>query len=140
MSTSIRPATQADHKDILAIAKLSPYTRDFGSIMFSSPEAYLKGWIRVLVEEGRVIGFTCVRHKTRSPETVLYFIGIHPAHRSLGYGAWLMTDLIIQTPHKRVALNVMKENERALKFYLGLGFVITGEAIEGKAHHLERHL
>ncbi len=109
---------------------------------------YEKGWIRVAEYtqadgfRGRygIVGFTCVRHKVRSPETVLYFIGADSSLRSAGIGSLLLKDLIQQTPHKIIALNVMKENMSAVRFYMERGFQSAGEGLKGKAHHLELHL
>lgn len=136
---TIRPATVEEHKEILDIAKTSKYTRDFGSHMFSPPAAYEKGWIMVAVMKGRIVGFTCVRHKVRAPETMLYFITVHPDHRSGLIGQRLLEHVMKEGPHTKMALNVMKENERAVAFYKRIGFWIAGEAMKGEAYRMERN-
>ncbi len=143
MKVSIRPAVkETDHKLILDIAKQSKFTKDFGSIMFSSDESYNKGWIRVATLGDEIIGFTCVRHcMPKRGETVLYFITVHDKFRSHSIGGVMMKDLEEQTPHKRIALNVAKDNPRAVSFYERLGFTTQhGDAIKGTAFHMTKEL
>lgn len=106
-------------------------------MMFSGPEAYSKGWIRVF-DGGRsgLLGFTCVRHKVRQPETSLYFIGVHPNCKHTGIGTRLLEDLKLQCPNKKIILNVMKGNNEALRFYEKHGFVQVGESLGGKGIQL----
>ncbi len=132
-----RLATVEDHPDILAIAKTSKYTKDFGNrLMFSSDAAYEKGWILVAVDILEVIvGFTCVRHKVREPVTMLYFITITPKERDKKIGELLLDDVMRRGPHTCMALNVMKEN-RAVSFYERLGFKIAGDAFGGEAYRM----
>lgn len=134
----IRQATQDEHKEILAVAKTSKYTRDFGSHMFSSEGAYEKGWITVAVHHEKIVGLACVRHKVRAPETMLYFVTVLPDMRSQRIGERLLQYVMDEGPHSRMALNVMKENEAAVRFYRRLGFTIVGEALDGDAHRMER--
>mgnify|MGYP006272337213 CR=1 FL=1 len=117
------------HKALVAMAKTSTYISSFGSPMFSGDAAYDKGWVRMAVnaETDEILGFTCVRHKTRSPETMLYFIIVDPDKEGRGIGQRLMADLEEQTPHRRIALKVMKDNERAIEFYRKLGYVVESE-------------
>lgn len=132
----VRGATLQDHKAILQVAKQSPFTKDFSNHIFSGPALYQRGWIRVLDKshsgvDGDIIGFTCVRHKVRAPETVLYFIGVDKAHHRQGVGDTLLADLIEQSPHRRIALNVMKTNEQARNFYLKHKFREDGDSLDG---------
>jgi len=115
-----------DHEALVKLAKRSRYISAFGNIMFSSPAAYEKGWIRkaVVAETDEIVGFTCVRHKTRQPETVLYFIMVKPEAQGRGVGRELMADLEEQTPHERIALKVEKDNSGAIAFYERLGYVV----------------
>ena len=135
----VRNAHSCEHDMILAIAKTSRYTKDFSNrVMFSSDAAYEKGWIKVAESDaGEIIGFTCVRHKTRQPETMLYFITIHPEWRGQGVGKIMLDEVMDDGPHSRMALNVMKDNE-AVSFYENLGFERVGEAINGGAWRMER--
>ncbi len=113
-----------NHNTIQKIGKQTSYCKDFGSIMFSSEESYLKGWIRVakIAVSGAIAGFTCVRHKVRSPETMLYFISVAEFAQGEGIGKALMADLEEQTPYKRIALKVEKVNGHAIAFYTRLGY------------------
>lgn len=136
----VRSATVEDHKALVALAKTSKYTKDFSNrMMFSSDAAYEKGWIRLAEEEdGTIIGFTCVRHKSRFPETMLYFIVVDPEYRSQGIGEILIKDAVQHAPTNMMRLNVMKDNTQAKKFYDRLGFTVAGVAIDGTAWSLEK--
>lgn len=136
----LRPATPADHADIMKIAKQTPYTRDFSNHMFSNPVAYQREWIWVAHRRlgcTDVIGFFCVRHKVRSPATSLYFIGVDQQFRRGGVATALLKKLIELSPSGCVQLNCMKDNEPALRFYARHGFRIVGESLAGKGHALE---
>lgn len=135
------PALREDHDRLCQLARTSKFTRDFGAIMFSSEAAYQKGWIREARVGVGIVGFTCVRHKVRAPETVLYFIAVDPNLRGQGIGEILMQDLERQTPHRRIALNVAHENEGARRFYERLGYRVTADdAIKGTAWRMEKEL
>ncbi len=138
MEVAIGAASSAEHDKLLAIAKTSPYTKDFSNrVMFSSDAAYAKGWIRAAYLNGEPIGFYCVRHKSRDDkETALYFITVAPSYRDLNVGAILMEDLKAQSPRRHIRLNVAKDN-RAKSFYDSHGFVVTGEGLGGAAHRME---
>lgn len=139
MEVRVRTATPADHDAIFKVAKTSKYTKDFSNrVMFSSDAAYEKGWIAVAeTDEGEIIGFTCVRHKSREPKTMLYFITVRPDWGGHGIGRDLLDAVMAHSPHRVMELNVMKDNE-ALNFYLRLGFRIVGDAMGGQAHRLEK--
>lgn len=131
---TLRPAKSEDHDEILKIAKQSKYTKDFSNrVMFSSDDAYEKGWIRVAEVDGKIVGFTCVRHAKRWPETILYFIGVDDEHKSQGIGEDMIHMVMASGPHSRMRLNVMKDNVRAQQFYERLGFEVSGVAINGEA-------
>lgn len=135
----LRVATPADHDEIVKVAKTSKYTRDFSNrVMFSSDAAYEKGWIRVAEEDGKIVGFTCVRHKVRDPKTMLYFVTVLPEYRRKGVAFLLLEETMHASPHTTMELNVMKDNEAAISFYNRHGFRIAGEAMGGEAHRLER--
>lgn len=127
-----RAARLDEHKALVKLAKTGFHTRDFSNaVMFSSPAAYEKGWIRVAEEEGVLLGYTCVRHKIRAPETVLYFITVAPLAKRRGVGRMLLEDLQQHSPHRRCVLNVANDNPEALAFYPRLGFKIIGTALDG---------
>lgn len=135
----LRAATVEEHATLAKIAKTSPYTRDFtNTVMFSSEQAYEKGWIRVAELDGQIVGFTCVRHKKRFPETALYFIQIIESHRSRGIGEIMLQDIVDNAPTKTIRLNVMRDNEGARRFYERLGFTVAGYSIGGEALSMVR--
>lgn len=125
---TITQASPDEHTALLAVAKQSKFTRDFSNqVMFSSRAAYLKGWIRKAVGlDGSVVGFTCVRHKVRSPETVLYFIAVDSDVRQRNVGRALFQDLLLQSPSGFVSFNVDNDNAEARAFYARLGCIDTG--------------
>ena len=132
-------ATEADHEELVRLAKTSKYTKDFSNrVMFSSPVAYARGWIIKAVRDGKIVGFSCVRHKVRQPEVMLYFIVVDPEFRSKGIGEFLIRHTMQSAPSRRMALNVMKDNDRAIAFYRRLGFQEDGEAMDGLALRLTR--
>ena len=132
----IRRAKKSEHKKILKLTRQHKSLSAFGHSMFSGPAAYKKGWIRVLESDSSkkksLLGFTCVRHKVRQPETSLYFIGVSEGARRQGAGRALIEDIKAQSPHRRIALNVTKDNGAAIAFYEKLGFRCEAESLEGK--------
>lgn len=139
MNLKIRPATLEEHKELVRLANSSIYTKDFSNqLMFSGPDAYRKGWITIALDGSKIVGMSCVRHKVRVPETMLYFVVIEPDYRSRGIGEELLGHVMQHGPHSKMALNVMKENERAIKFYKRLGFRVAGETMKGQALKMER--
>ena len=133
----IRGAELKDHADIFKIAKVSPYTKDFGNqVMFSSVMAYAKGWIRVIVVSGIIVGFTCIRVKIRKPRTKLYFLGVAPNHRRQGIGKMLVHDLwkTIPITHASIELSCALANEAAKQLYLALGFTV--EAVDERYFYM----
>ncbi|YP_009966446.1 acetyltransferase [Pseudomonas phage vB_PaeS_PAO1_Ab19] len=133
MTAIVRRATLDEHKAILQVAKQSKYTKDFSNqVMFSSPAAYEKGWICVAELDGEIRGFYCIREKVRSPETVLYFIGVDQEAKGRGLGKQLIEHIMASTRHRRLALNVNKQNEEAQAFYQRLGFQVAGESLGGQ--------
>ena len=138
MRVEIRAAQQDEHAAVMQVARQSPYTRDFSNHIFSGETAYAKGWIRVAMHQERIVGFTCVRHKVREPSTSLYFIGVDSEFRDKGIGSQLLEDLMQQCPNPCIAVNVMNENEGALRFYARHGFNSQGEALKGKGVHLTK--
>ena len=135
-----RQATEEDHGELLELSRSFPHTRAFSHFMFSGPEAYAKGWIRVLVHRGRIVGFTCVRHKVRAPETSLYYIVVDSKHQNQGLGELLLDDMYLESPHTRFVLNVEKNNAQARRFYEKHGWWEEGEALKGKGIKLAKEL
>lgn len=126
------------HNDIVRIARQSKYTRDFSNHIFSGEAMYQKNWVRIAQEEdGTIVGFYCVRHKTRSPVTELYFILVDANARTKGIGRALIEDMKKNSPHKSIQLNCAKDNDAGVSFYECLGAVNIGESLQGKAHRFE---
>lgn len=129
---TIRKATKADHARICQIGKTSKYTKDVSNaVMFSSDAAYEKGWLVVAELADEVVGFYCIREKVRAPETVLYFITVHPDARGFKIGEKLIEHLKATTCHRCIKLNVAKDNDGARRFYERLGFQVEGESLGG---------
>lgn len=137
---------EADHKRLCQIARTNPYTKDFSNeMMFSGDDAYAKGWIRKLVgEDNTIVGFTCVRHKARSPETKLYFIVVDPDHHRRGHATRLMDDLHDSARlagNTHVRLDVEKVNEEAIQLYMKYGYTsVHGDALKGKGWLMEKEV
>lgn len=130
---------ELDHKQLVKLANLSKFTHAFSSIMFSSEEAYEKGWIRVATYDEEIIGLSCVRHKKREPKTVLYFLVIHPVHRCRKIGEMMLKDLEEQTPHDCIKFNVSKENPHARRFYTRHGYkVVDSTTLNGQGWGMEK--
>jgi len=127
----IRQATVDDHKDIVKIAKQSKYTKDYSNMIFSGPDCYEQGRIRVLVQDKTTLGFSCVRKRKRDNVTVLYFIGIEETRRGNGLGSLLLADL--EERSSSIELKVMKDNQ-AYRLYSRRGYVVIEESYEGKAY------
>lgn len=128
----VRPATVAEHATLLKLAKTSPHTKDFGNHIFSGEQHYAKGWIRVLLQHGKVVGFTCFRHKVRTSETKLYFLVVDPSLRGRGLGKRLMLDLESCCAARTIRLDCAKSNP-ACAFYRALGYTEEGDSLEGTA-------
>lgn len=127
MTVIIRPARAIEHETILRIARQTKWTKDFGNtIMFSSPEHYARNWIYVAVQSGRIVGFACIREKTRAPEVVLYFVGVHEDCRQRGIGQRLIETFMGEVTHPRLVLKVAKDNP-ARAFYDKLKFAVESE-------------
>lgn len=142
MQYAIAISTVEDHKDMCALAKLSKYTNSFSSHMFSPESAYQKGWITHAIDPatGDPVGLLCVRHKVRQPETMIYFMVVHPDHRKSGVGAALIRHLKRTTPHRKIALSVMNDNEGGQAFWRSFGFEKTGDAYKGKGIQMTLNL
>jgi ribosomal protein S18 acetylase RimI-like enzyme len=136
----IGPAPESIHDKLIKIGKTSEYTAHFSNrVMFSTPAAYEKGWIRAYYDEdGEPVGFYCVRQKSRGDkETMLYFFAVLPEYRSKGIGKLLMDDMKANSPSGLIRLNVDKKN-RAVDFYEREGFkVISSEALKGHGYTME---
>lgn len=141
---NIRPATMADRDELVRISKTHKAGNGFtNALMFSGQVHFDKGWLRVAEIDGKIVGFTCFRHK-RFKHTKLYYIMVDPAARrgmdldkktveagtvSKGIGQALLDDLIKCSPHKALRLDCLKANTGALAFYDKNGFEYVGEGL-----------
>ena len=89
------------------------------NIQYSESEAWFAVW------DGVVVGFgQCIP----KPERRIHLarILVDPAHRARGFGKRLTLQLLERARESRaprISLNVIRENERALRLYQSLGFV-----------------
>lgn len=134
----IRTADTQDHKAIVQVSKRSPATRDFTNQMFSGDSMYQKGWILVAEKDEEIVGFVCVRHKVRQPETSLYFLGVLPDWKRKGVARKLLEEIKKRSPHRKIVIGVFKDNEEALAFWKREGFTITSsDHYKGKGYKME---
>jgi ribosomal protein S18 acetylase RimI-like enzyme len=118
------------HKQLVFIARQSPYTKDFSNeVMFSSDTAYARGWVRLAMMNDVIIGFTCVRVKKQTARTKLYFMGVMPDCQRQGVATRLVESLqkwLINEhyTHQTIELSCKRDNIIARQLYLKLGFVI----------------
>jgi ribosomal protein S18 acetylase RimI-like enzyme len=136
----VRTATREDHAALVKLAAKSKYTKSFSSMMFSNEGIYAKGWITLVEAEGNPVGLLCVRHKVRSPKSIIYFMVTHPDYRGQGIGKLMMDDLEEKTPHKTIELSVMNDNPGGRAFWERMGFEPVGEAYKGKGTQMEKQL
>ncbi len=148
---SLRPVELSDAADMLVIDRL---TTEDGRGMVRSPEdlpadvdtmreelrswtsgAFKEPWGCCFVAElgGRVVGYSEIkRPKARLVSHVAFpAIAIHPEYQGLGLGQLLMEVLIDWAPKessigpvRRLELYVRADNNRAIKLYEKLGFVL----------------
>lgn len=134
----ITTATQKDHPALVKLFQQARCTSGFGNILYSGPRAYESGWIVKAVAPGdELAGAYCVRQCTRKPQTTLYFITVDEAYRGSGIADELMLHMMHNSPHGRIVLGVLLENERARAFYRRHKFVETGPCYDGKGVTME---
>lgn len=117
-------ASWEDHKEICALARLSPFSKGFVDVRFVQ-EYYQKGWILVTRTRGAVSGFICVRHLVRKAYSSVYYMGV--ATKRSGVGSVLLSEVGEQSPWRCVKLISEKANVEGLAFYKALGFYVEGE-------------
>lgn len=137
----VTTAKVKDHEKLLAVAKKSKYTSGFSNIIYSGPEVYAKGFIGAAKIGRKVVGFVCLRHAIRKPQTTIYDIGVDPDYKRRGVGKALLDWAMSTSPHKRIVLNVDKRNKEAIAFYRKTGFRKIGEgAWKNKAEYITMQL
>ena len=75
-----------------------------------------------------IVGFVCFRERTRSPATVIYFLGTHPDHRTLGVGTALL-DSLGEGVQGLIEIKVVKDNP-ALQWWENRGFEIIEDTFK----------
>ena len=89
----------------------------------------------VAEEDGRVIGFVCYgdRGEESSGMGEIFALYVLSAYYGTGVGQRLMeAGLSMLSAYPSVCLWVLKENERAIRFYEKCGFRATGEEMESR--------
>lgn len=121
-------ASESMHKEIVKVAKLTKWTKDFSNqMMFSSSASYSKGWIKVATLLGKIVGFACYREKARVPKTVLYFVGVQPDQQRKGIAWSLIEKVMKDSRHMTMELKCAKDNLDTHNYYLKKGFQDVGE-------------
>jgi len=115
------------HKLLSKLGRTNRYTEYFDGHFFSHDKAYENEWIRIAIIEGQIVGLSCVRHKIRTPETMVYYMVVHPDFQGQHIGTILLRDLEERSPHARVVLKTMKSNTRAFDFYKKHGYEVESE-------------
>lgn len=88
----------------------------------------------VALAEGKVVGFLGYCPEARDfvslrPASEIAGLYVLRAHQGKGVGAALLDRALDLLPEKRVALFVLRGNEKAIGFYLHRGFRFTGKSL-----------
>jgi ribosomal protein S18 acetylase RimI-like enzyme len=88
-----------------------------------------RGVLLVAVLEGEVLGFANL-HAGSGDEVELAALYVLPEHHGRGIGTRLLEEGLTRFPRaRRCALEVVRENEDALRFYEARGFRTMGESV-----------
>jgi hypothetical protein len=118
MFTISRGQYARDHKAILKLARLSPYTKGFQDVRFIQ-EYYHQGWIGIAEnEQGDMVGFICIRHCVKQPWTTIYYVG----SIAKGAGGQLVEWAWETSPHSVLRCGVDEGNEGGRAFWHAMGF------------------
>ena len=125
---AIRPLTQADVEQVLAITAASPEAAAWSLQAYQGfLDAPGRGFCQVAEHGGMVVGFVCVR--VIGEEAELLNIAVHPTARGQGVGSRLTEQALreaAQTGANRMFLEVRESNASALRLYERLGFAVCG--------------
>ena len=132
----IRPGLYEEAGAIKRVAVQHPYTAHFGHPAYCNRERFAAGQNIVAFltgnNTGDVAGFACIRHKVRKPETEIDIIGVAEVLRSAGCGKAILDYIKSISPHQRLTLDVLEDNERARAFYSRYGFIEIGTKVLSK--------
>lgn len=131
--TRIRTATQDDEAACNALAKLSPYTRDFSnppmSLKSMRKVAFPQGEVFVAYRQGDLVGFVWSRpmKPNHMPFSTVYYMAVAEAHRGQGVARNLLVHALKSAKEGRIEL-VCEDANPAAAFYAAVGArrVLTG--------------
>jgi ribosomal protein S18 acetylase RimI-like enzyme len=121
----IRPAARADSERILELeGKLFP--NSLSEPMIQQELRIGRGWVHCGEKDNTVYGYALVRDDGYVLD--LTRLGVDLPEQGGGIGRELLTHVLQVAAEERrgVQLTVLKDNEKALKFYLRHGFQIVG--------------
>lgn len=89
--------------------------------------------------DGSLVGFLAASHRTleRIKHTATFVIGVEQAHWGKGISSSLMTEMfhwVEKNEIKRIELEVVSENKRAIELYKKYGFEVEG--VKRKDHDI----
>lgn len=134
----------ADYAPIAALALAKAYIRPFGFVW--TPYAF---YAHDMTDgdaetEGALVGFTMLAHTPESADDYwLFHFFIDQRFQGRGYGELALRRLIAHMrathPHSRaLQLTVHPENQRAQRLYARVGFLPTGELLDGEPRFILR--
>lgn len=135
---SIRIARMCDEEDLNALAKLSPFTRDFAnppmSLKAMRAEAISAGQVLVYEEAGQIVGFVWCRpmKPKHMPFSTVYYMGVHPEYARQGIAAELMYAALDWAKNGRIELVCEDGNKAAAHFYRKFGMRPLSKGTVGK--------
>jgi ribosomal protein S18 acetylase RimI-like enzyme len=139
-----RIACKQEHDAIQMVAKTSPYLHNFGfRPIWSPPQAYARGWIRVAECDGQIVAFISYVIEKGRGIVFINHMGVHPAYRRQGIGRDLIEMVDAAVPvagfmPKFMMLKCALRNEEGMAFYRRCGFKVVRPALKGKGVLFQR--
>ncbi len=138
----LEPVTKENVRKACEV-KVSPAQQKFvASVAFSLAEAYAYGevaWPRVIVEDDRVVGFVMVAIQPDEPieayRFCLWRLAVAADEQGKGYGRFAVQEVMKEGRRrgiKRLHVTWVEGEGGPAEFYKSLGFVTTGEVLEGE--------
>ncbi len=85
-----------------------------------------KGLLEYVEKDGILLAWICGYEFKNYPEYIcMAIVGVNPSFTREGYGIEVVTRFLKKIKDKIVVLNVKKDNYKALRFYLSLGFKMS---------------